>query len=83
MRPQKILFLHTRTFPTPVFLSTQTIPGSVAFGNAVYLGIWVAKRLPKMITDGRLFGAYFLKCKTAHRNHIYLFLNDFFLNETK
>ncbi|PIE73903.1 MAG: hypothetical protein CSA20_00885 [Deltaproteobacteria bacterium] len=45
--------------PNPDFSSAQAVPGSVVFGNSLYLRICVARILAKMVLPGLTSGAHF------------------------
>ncbi|PIE58391.1 MAG: hypothetical protein CSA33_02935 [Desulfobulbus propionicus] len=48
------------TDPCQHFLIAQTAPDSVSLGNLVYLGLCVAKVLPKRVGFGATIGGYFV-----------------------
>ncbi len=62
---------------SPDFSSAQVVPGSVVFGNALYLGICVARILPEMVPPGLTFGEHFVEIEPAHGHRIHLFLYVF------
>ncbi len=72
------LCFSSMIYPNPEFSSAQATPGSGVFDTSFYLGIWVAKTLPKAAPPGLSFGkhciAMVLCSGTTHPSLLSFFL---------